>query len=129
MKRSRSCRNTWTSRSTSASRGSSAKRAYCTLGFTASILIGLANYSGYEQILGIIIVFAVVQILESLIITPKFVGDKVGLSSLATMLALIIGGNLLGLPGMLMAIPVAAIAKSILVDLKNEYHQLDIYKT
>ena len=46
-------------------------------------------------------------------------GNKVGLSSFATMLALIIGGNLLGLFGMLLAIPMAATLKEILTDLQS----------
>lgn len=99
------------------------------LGFSTALLIGLANFSGIELILGIVAVFTVIQVLESTVLTPKLVGDKVGLSSLATMLALIIGGNLLGLTGMLVAIPVAAISKSILVDLKKEYRQLDFFNS
>jgi predicted PurR-regulated permease PerM len=98
-----------------------------TLGFLTAVLIALANFSGFELIIGIVILFTAVQILESIFITPKLVGDKVGLSSLATMLGLIIGGNLLGVTGMLMAIPVAAITKLIFVDLKKEYQQLDFY--
>ena len=99
------------------------------VGFSTALLIGLANYSGIEPILGIVAVFTVVQVLESTVLTPRLVGDKVGLSSLTTTLALIIGGNLLGLTGMLVAIPVAAITKSILTDLKKEYHQLDFFES
>lgn len=99
------------------------------LGFSTALLIGLANYSGIELLLGIVAVFTIVQALESTVITPKLVGNKVGLSSLATMLALIIGGNLFGLAGMLVAIPVAAITKSIFIDLKKEYRQLDFFES
>lgn len=95
------------------------------IGFTTALLIGLANYSGVGQLISIFSVFAIVQTLESFIITPKLVGNKVGLSSLETMLALIIGGNLLGLSGMLIGIPIAAILKSNLSDLKKEYLQLE----
>jgi predicted PurR-regulated permease PerM len=67
--------------------------------------------------------------LEGIVITPKLVGDKVGLSAFATMLVLIIGGNLFGLMGMIIAIPLAAIIKSLIKDLKIEYQQLDLYKS
>lgn len=100
-----------------------------TLGFLAAIMIGLANYNGMGPIIGILIVFVVVQTLEGTIITPKLVGNKVGLSAFATMLALIVGGNLFGIVGMLVAIPLTAVLKTILVDLKKEYQNLDIYKT
>jgi predicted PurR-regulated permease PerM len=98
------------------------------IGFATAIVIALANCTGLGLIVGIVSVFIVVQTLESILITPKLVGDKVGLSSLATILALIIGGNLLGLMGMLLAIPVAAISKTFIKDLKNEYQSLAFYK-
>jgi predicted PurR-regulated permease PerM len=97
------------------------------LGFMAALIIAVANYTGMELIFGVVGVFVCVQALESVWITPKLVGDKVGLNALVTMLALIIGGNLLGMMGMMVAIPVAAIAKSILIDIKYEYHQLTGY--
>jgi predicted PurR-regulated permease PerM len=97
------------------------------LGFLTAIIIALANYTGLGSIVGIATVFIIVQTLEGVIITPKLVGDKVGLSSLATMLALIIGGNLFGLVGMLAAIPIAAICKTLVKDLKAEYQQLEFY--
>ena len=98
------------------------------LGLLTAVTIALANDTGVGSLVGIIAVFIIVQALEGVVITPKFVGEKVGLSSLATMLALIIGGNFFGLVGMLVAIPLAAMCKTLLKDLKAEYQQLDFYK-
>ncbi len=98
------------------------------IGFISAIVVGLANNSSTSQFLGIIIVFFIVQMMEGFIITPKLVGNKVGLSAFLTMLALIIGGNLFGIIGMLIAIPLAAIIKSILLELKREYLELDFHK-
>lgn len=97
------------------------------LGFSVAILIALSNYTGVNLLIGVSAVFIVIQAIEGSYITPKLVGDKVGLSALTTMLALIIGGNLLGLTGMLLAIPTAAILKSILKEVKREYQKLDLY--
>lgn len=99
-----------------------------TLGFLTAITIALANDAGIAPLLGVCAVYIVVQALEGTLITPKLVGNKVGLSSLATMLALIIGGNVMGLMGMLLAIPIAAIIKTLIHDLKSEYVELDFYK-
>jgi len=98
-----------------------------TIGFVAAMMIGFANFTGMDTIFGIIIVFVTVQVLEGVVITPKLVGDKVGLSALVTILALIIGGNLFGLLGMVIAIPAAAVIKSIFIDLLEEYQKLDVY--
>lgn len=95
-----------------------------TIGFVTAIIVGLSNYTELSQIFGIIAVFVVVQALEGMIITPKLVGNKLGLSTFATILVLIIGGNLFGLFGMLVAIPVAAVLKSIVAELKQEYLSL-----
>ncbi|MBI2520936.1 MAG: AI-2E family transporter [Bdellovibrio sp.] len=97
------------------------------LGFIVAITVALANFTGLATIMGVTIVFVVIQGLEGLVITPKLVGDKVGLSDLTTMLALIIGGNLLGFAGMIIAIPIAAILKSIILDLRREYQALKFY--
>jgi predicted PurR-regulated permease PerM len=99
------------------------------LGFAMALLIGLANFSSPMQYLGIAAVFIVVQILEGFLITPKLVGDRVGLSSLATILSIIIGGNLFGMVGMLFAIPAAALVKEILGELKSEYQRMDFYRS
>lgn len=98
------------------------------LGFIAAMTLALANFTGFEIVIGVVVIFAIVQGLEGLVITPKLVGDKVGLGVLPTMLALIIGGNLLGFAGMIVAIPAAAILKSIIGDLRTEYMTLKFYK-
>lgn len=97
------------------------------LGLLAALITALANDASMGTIIGVFVVFGIVQILEGFIITPKVVGDKVGLGPLATVLALIVGGNLLGLIGMLIAIPVTAVAKSLIKELKLEYQKLDLY--
>lgn len=99
-----------------------------TLGFITSLLIGISNYKGIGGIVGIVTVFLLVQALEGTVITPKLVGNKVGLNALTTMLALIIGGNLFGLLGMLIAIPTAAVLKLLLLELKAKYQTLDLYR-
>lgn len=65
--------------------------------------------------------FAVVQGLEGGIITPKVVGDKVGLHPVVTILAIILGGQLFGLLGMLLAIPVAAVMNVLLRHIAGYY--------
>ena len=98
------------------------------LGFTAVMTIALANFTGFATVVSVAVVFVVIQALEGLVITPKLVGDKVGLGVLSTILALIIGGNLFGFVGMIVEIPVAAVMKSVLQELMAEYKTLSLYK-
>ncbi len=55
--------------------------------------------------------FGVVQAIEGGIITPKIVGDKVGLHPIVIIIALLIGGQLFGILGMLLAVPATAVLK------------------
>lgn len=57
--------------------------------------------------------FLIIHQLESSIISPKILGDKVGLHPLAVILSLLAGGELYGLTGMLLAVPVAAMLRVI----------------
>jgi predicted PurR-regulated permease PerM len=97
------------------------------IGLVLASTVALANYEGASSFLSVWFVFAVVQGLEGFVITPKIVGDRVGLNALETMLALIIGGNLGGFVGMLVAIPLAGIAKFIWTDSKKRYFKSEIY--
>lgn len=90
------------------------------MGFTTATIVAIANSAGsWQMVAGVAAVFLVVQAAEGSFITPKLVGDKVGLNSLTTILALIIGGNLMGIVGMLIAIPVAAIIKVFIGEIKK----------
>ncbi len=67
--------------------------------------------------------FGLVQLTEGAVITPKIVGDKVGLHPVVTILSLLVGGQLLGIVGMLIAVPVAAILKVLFRSLVTRYRQ------
>jgi predicted PurR-regulated permease PerM len=92
-------------------------------GLILSLVMALANWSGIPHLIGIAVVFGLIQVLESFLITPKLVGNSVGLSPLIILLALLIGANVLGLFGMLLAVPTAAFFKIVLNDLKEEYQE------
>lgn len=67
-----------------------------------------------------IAVFQVIQQIENNFIYPKVVGKSVGLSSIWTLLAIILGGSLMGIVGMLIGLPLASILYAILRSETNE---------
>jgi predicted PurR-regulated permease PerM len=67
--------------------------------------------------LGVLGVFLTVQFLESNFITPKIVGSKVSVNPFVAIVALLIGAEIWGIPGMLLSIPLTAILK-LLLDLR-----------
>ena len=78
------------------------------VGVVLAVGVSLLEYSGPGQIISVVAVFVVVQALEGLVITPRVVGEKVGLGPVGVLLALMIGGQLFGFVGILLAVPVAA---------------------
>jgi predicted PurR-regulated permease PerM len=72
--------------------------------------------------------FCVVQLIEGMIITPKVVGDTVGLHPLVTIIALLIGGQIFGLTGMLLAVPVTAVMQVFLRSLFQYYLNSEFYR-
>ncbi len=79
-----------------------------TVGIVLATVITLVSDPSWSHLLSVWAVFIVVQSLEGSFLTPRIVGKSVGIHPLGVMLALIIGGQLLGLLGLVIAIPVAA---------------------
>jgi len=71
-------------------------------------------------ILIVIISFAV-QFIDNAIIFPLFVGKSVDLGPISTMFAVLIGAKLLGLLGLLMAVPIAAMLKVIISEMFKQF--------
>jgi predicted PurR-regulated permease PerM len=97
------------------------------IGLLLAAVVALANFEGLVPLIGVMGIFAVVQGLEGFVITPKVVGDRVGLNALETMVALIVGGNLAGFTGMLIAIPAAGILKYLLGECRDRYWRSGYY--
>lgn len=72
--------------------------------------------------------FCLVQALEGSIITPKIVGDTIGLHPLVAIVALLIGGQIFGITGMLLAVPVTAVSQVFVRSLFSWYRKSDFYR-
>lgn len=75
------------------------------------ILIGIINP---VQALLFVVVFQIVQQIEGNFIYPRVVGKSVGLSPMWTLLAITVGGNLFGIIGMLVGLPLASVVYSLI---------------
>lgn len=78
-------------------------------GVLLSILLAVTQDATMSMWIGLAIIFSIGQILESYILTPKLVGDNVGLHPVWVIFALLAGGVLFGFLGILVAVPVAAV--------------------
>ena len=73
----------------------------------------MALTGGIKPAILTLVVLVVVQQLESGFITPKVVGNSLGLHPLFIIISLLIGGKLFGLAGMILAVPVTGILKAL----------------
>lgn len=78
-------------------------------GFVLGMSLAVAQGQGWDLPLMVAGVFLAGQLLEGNVLTPKLVGDKVGLHPVWIMFALLSGGGLFGFVGILLAVPVAAV--------------------
>jgi predicted PurR-regulated permease PerM len=61
------------------------------------------------QMVGVVATFTIAQLLEGSILTPKLVGDRIGLHPVLIIFAIVAGGQLFGFFGILLALPAAAV--------------------
>lgn len=76
--------------------------------------VGLAVLKSKWLALKVAAVFFIIHQLEGNFISPKIMGDKVGLHPLVVILSLLAGGELYGLAGMLLAVPAAAVLRVLM---------------
>jgi predicted PurR-regulated permease PerM len=78
-------------------------------GLIVGLAIALAQFSDWTPIVYVGLIFIIGQTTESYILTPRLVGDRIGLHPVWIIFALLAGGALLGFTGVLLAVPAAAI--------------------
>ncbi len=97
------------------------------VGIAAAGTLSVLAYGLDWHLLAVFGVFGVVQMVEGMVLTPTIVGDKVGLHPLVVMIALLVGGNLFGIAGMLLAIPATAAAQVLLLEWVRAYRASEAF--
>ncbi len=97
------------------------------LGFVPAVLLTYLSGNPLWAVIFAGMTFIVGQLLEGMVITPKIVGDSVGLHPVVVMLALIIGGGYFGFVGMILALPAAAVLMVLLKRIYAYYIQSPFY--
>lgn len=97
------------------------------IGVILACLASIFQLHDGSGLLAILLVFAVAQVLESVVLTPVLVGDKIGLHPVAVIFAVMAGGQLFGFTGVLLALPVAAVLLVFVRDLDARYKKSELY--
>ncbi|WP_425493523.1 AI-2E family transporter [Marilutibacter chinensis] len=102
------------------------------LGTATGVVLGLIAAfiqpdGDFTLVLMVAGVFVVGQMLEGYVLTPRIVGDRIGLHPMAVIFAIMAGGQLFGFLGMLIALPVAAVANVLLRYAQERYTHSRLY--
>lgn len=101
------------------------------LGSIVGILVaGVVAFLQYHDVLHLVfvaLVFGVGQAIEGMVLSPLLVGDRIGLHPVAVIFAVMAGGQLFGFFGILIALPVAAIAVVMLRYVRARYMASSFY--
>jgi predicted PurR-regulated permease PerM len=97
--------------------------------FILALLLAVLQFNSLHDVIPVLIVFGVGQVIESYLLTPYLVGDRIGLHPVIVILALLAGGQLFGFVGVLLALPISAAIAVGLTHLKESYLTSDSYLT
>lgn len=98
------------------------------LGLPLALLLSWVDDQSLARLAVVLALFAVGQFVEGNFITPRVVGRSLGLHAVVIMLAVLVGGTLLGFMGMLLAVPVTAALSVFWADLRQLYLASAFYR-
>ena len=98
------------------------------LGFTLAIVSALLQFGPNSQIIAVLVVYGIGQFLEGFFLTPRLVGERIGLHPVAVLFALLLFGKLFGFFGVLLALPISAVSLVLVQYLWSIYTQSSWYQ-
>lgn len=98
------------------------------IGIGLSLLFVLLDGAGIWRLVGVVAVISIVQSIEGYYLTPKLLGSRLNLHPMWVLVGIVIGGNLFGLLGVILAVPFIAVAKVVLGFLEDIYQQTNFYR-
>ena len=96
-------------------------------GLVAASIAMVVQTQEVGPLLWVAVVFGIGQVLESGVLTPMLVGDRIGLHPVAVIFAILAGGQLFGFVGVLVALPVAAVIAVLLRHARQHWLRSPLY--
>ena len=97
------------------------------VGIVTACIAALVQYQELAQLFPVAIVFLIGQALEGTVLTPKLVGDKIGLHPVAVIFSVMAGGQVFGFLGILLALPIASIIMVLIRHIHDIYRDSEFY--
>jgi predicted PurR-regulated permease PerM len=98
------------------------------LSLIPAIFIALVSGSVIVSLMKVAVVYGLTQLLEASVISPRIVGESVGLHPVLVLLALTLGGSFFGFVGLLIAVPAAAVGRLLVERALRRYRSSALYR-
>ncbi|MEY3013394.1 MAG: hypothetical protein RIT45_2129 [Pseudomonadota bacterium] len=92
-------------------------------GAAIALLLALPEAPSWATFAGVTSVFAVFYGVDLLFVTPRLIGGRVGLQPIVVLLGIIAGGELLGIAGIVLAVPFLAVVRILLIESIDAYRR------
>lgn len=96
-------------------------------GLALALLAAVLEFASWYGVLMVAVIYGAGQLVESFVLTPRLVGERIGLSPLAVIFALLAFGHLFGFAGVLVALPLAAVTTVAMRRLRALYLDSRLY--
>ncbi|MDE2235075.1 MAG: AI-2E family transporter [Gammaproteobacteria bacterium] len=97
-------------------------------GVTLALITALLQANGWILPLEVVAVFTVGQLLSDLVLTPRLVGERIGLHPVLVIFAILVGGALFGFAGILLSLPAAAASTVLVRYARERYVESRLYR-
>jgi predicted PurR-regulated permease PerM len=98
------------------------------LGLLLALLAGVLQFASVYGLVAVAVVYGIGQLVESLVLTPRLVGERIGMNPLMVIFALLAFGHLFGFLGVLIALPVSALLVVAVRRLRALYLASPLYR-
>lgn len=99
------------------------------VGLVAALLVSVFQFQDVFHPSMVLLVFVAGQMAEGMYLTPKLVGDQIGLHPVTVIFAVLAGGQLFGFLGILLALPVAAALNVLVRHAQVKYRESELYSS
>jgi predicted PurR-regulated permease PerM len=98
------------------------------LGLGLALVAAVLQFDGLHGLIAVAVVYGIGQFIEGFFLTPRLVGERIGLHPLTVIFALLAFGQLFGFVGILLALPASAVLAVGLKHLRNQYLNSSFYR-
>jgi predicted PurR-regulated permease PerM len=98
------------------------------IGLVLALLAGVLQFASWYGVVAVAVVYGIGQVGESLFLTPRLVGERIGMNPLMVIFALLAFGHLFGFVGVLIALPLSALLVVAARRLRGLYLESQLYR-